>query len=243
MLAGFDRYQFQLSGPDQLTVLKIHQDNVRAIVEAKLQQQLAQQYFMPATDLKITLDERFKEIEKPEFDFATLIIDSATQSELALGRQTVSAVVLNQSGQSHSVKIPVSIAMIRDLVVAKANISRGETLNADNIETVRRPVTSRHVSFASFEQAVGRQVQSDIQQYALIKSNVVKKTSSLPRFAIKRNSLVNVIVRRGALTVVLKDAKALDDGNPGDQITLLNSKTKERILAQVVDSTTAEIRY
>jgi flagella basal body P-ring formation protein FlgA len=243
MLAGISGNQVQISGPDQLAAIFVRQANVRDLVESKLQQQLATQYFMSVNDLKITLDPRFDDTEKSGLDFATLIVESASEAELSLGRQTVSAEVLTQSGESQTIKIPVSIALIRDLVVARKNISKGQTLNEQNIETVRRPVTSRHIRFASFEQAVGKQVQSDVQQYSLIKSNVVQSTGSSRHAAIKKNSLVSIVLRRGPLTVVLKDAKALDSGNPGDQITLLNPRTKEKIVAVVIDSSTAEARF
>ena len=243
MLAGIRVDQIQLSGPERLTALLVDQVSVRKTVESQLQQQLAEQFFMSADNLRVKIDERFDGIEKTNLDFSTLEIESASEPELPLGRQTLSAFGLTPSGESRSIKIPVTVAQIRDLVIAKENISKGQTLNAQNIEAVRRPVKNRHIRFASFEQVVGKKAQSDVQQYALIRSNVVRTAGLTQQHAIRRNSLVNVVVRRGPLKVVLKEAKALDNGNPGDQITLLNPKTKERIVAKVVDSSTAEVSY
>jgi flagella basal body P-ring formation protein FlgA len=242
-LAGLSEEQITISGPEQLTVVAAEAASLREIVEQRLQQQLAQQYLMSTDDLKVTLNPRFSQLEKPALDFSTLQLPSTFDTDMPLGNQQVTALVQDESGQFVSQKIPVSIALIRDLVVAKQNISKGETLSADNVDSVRRPVVSRNVRFASFEQAVGKQTQNDVQQYELIKSSAIRTGQTRTTYAIKKNAQVSVIVRRGALTVVLKDAKAMDNGNPGDQIGLINPRTKERIIAKVIDASTAEVRF
>lgn len=243
ILAGLKADQIKISGPDRLTVMRIETAGLSHVVVQRLQQQLTEQYLMSVSDFKVTVDRRFSKLENAGFDFATLTLSPTFETELPLGNQQIAALVEDGSGKLAEVKIPVSIALIRDLVVAKHNISKGETLSMENVESVRRPVVSRNVRFASFEQVLGKQAQSDVQQYDLIKTNAVRTASNRSAFAVKKNALVSIVVRRGALTVVLKEAKAMDNGNPGDQIRFVNQKTREQIFARIIDSTTAEVRF
>ena len=98
------------------------------------------------------------------------------------------------------------------------------------------------MQFASYEQVVGSQVSRDIQQYDVIKSNFVRNDPIVDPLAVKKNTLVKIIVRRGRITVALRDAKALEDGRAGEQIAVLNPSTKERIRATVINSAMVEIR-
>jgi flagella basal body P-ring formation protein FlgA len=243
MLAGISQDRLRISGPEQVVVIAQDVSNVRQAIGIRLRQQLAEQFVIAAEDIQVTLDERFSDFENGKFDFTDFRIVPTLSSDIPLGRQQITVLVQTQTGETVSRRIPVSIALIRDLVVAKSNISKGQTLSADNIESVRRPVVNRNIRFASFEQVVGKQVQNDIQQYELIKTNLIGNVRTRNDFILKKNSIVSVIARRGSLQVVLKDAKALESGNVGDHISLINAKTKERIMAKVIDASTAEVRF
>ena len=243
IIAGIRDSQIEISGPDKIKIVGIEPEISSQVVEQRIRSQLAQQYLMSVDDLRVTLDPRFGDLRESTFDFLTLKLEPTLDTEMPLGNQHLTAMVQDGSGSFVSKKLPVSIALMRDLVVAKQNISKGQTLNPENVESVRRPVASRNVRFVSFEQVVGKQAQNDVQQFELIKSNAIRTASTRTVFTIKKNSMVSVIVRKGALTVVLKDAKAMDNGNPGDRISLINQKTRERIIATVIDAATAEVRF
>ena len=242
-LAGVRSNEFELVGSDQVIAISTSQTNIQSVIENALAKQLAERFVMPIADLHVSLDPRFKNNQKPAYDYSNLRINQNFTTDIPLGRQTIAVTVPELEGESGSLMIPVSVAIVRELVVAKKNIARNQLIQADQIETVRRPVTSRNIRFASFEQVVGASVQSDIQQYDIIRSNAVRTASADKSFLIKKNTRVNIVARRGALTVVLKDAKALENGNRGDRISLLNPKSNERVLARVIDSSTVEIKY
>jgi flagella basal body P-ring formation protein FlgA len=164
-------------------------------------------------------------------------------AELPLGQKHIAVQLSDTSGQTHETRLNVRIALFRELVVASKPIRKGDVMNADNVESVRRAIDSRRVRFASLEQVVGRTSRADIGQYDLIKSSGVQTTVRKTEHAIRKNALINVIVRRGPLEVTLKGARAIDSGNPGDQIALLNPHTREQIVARVIDGSTAEVRY
>ena len=242
VLAGLSEDEFELSGPESVSVEVFQPQNARELIADLIKKQFAEHFRMSLPDVIVTLGPQSNDLARTDVDFSTLRIDLELSTEIPLGQQTVSGFVEDHSGQTVSIKIPVSIAVVRDLAVARKNISKGETLGPENIESVRRPVANRTIQFASYEQVVGSQVQKDVQQYDVIKSNLIQAVPVVDKLTVKRNSLVNIIVRRGALKVELKDAKALSEGSPGEPITVLNPSTKEKILAIVVNSSTVEIR-
>ena len=242
-ISGHARSDFTLNGPDNLIAVSVNPENLRSLVKDSIEEQLAAHFLVPQQDINVSLNPKFSDKSLAAYDFSEMRIDQNFPADIPLGRHSVSVMAKDASGRTATVKIPVSIAVIRDLVVAKQNISKGQMLGPDNIESVRRPVTSRRVRFASYDQVVGSLVQNDIQQYELIKSNLVRTASTQSPVAVKRNSFVSIISRRGALTVVLKQAKALQSGSVGDVITVTNPKTNERIPATVIDASTVEIRF
>jgi flagella basal body P-ring formation protein FlgA len=242
VLAGLSQNQFELSGPATVNVESFQPGDPREFVEDAIKAHLAEHFHIPLQDVNVKLAADYGDLARKDIDFFTLTLDDELMTELPLGRQTFAGVVKDLAGQSVSTNIPVSIAVVRELAIATKNISRGETLGPENIESVRRPVASRTVQFASYEQVLGSQAQQDVQQYDVIKSNLVQDVPIVDKQSVKSNSLVNIVVRRGPLTIVLKDAKALGAGSRGESITVLNPSTKTKMKAYVVDSSTVEIR-
>ena len=198
---------------------------------------------MPHSNIQVTIDSKFQMLDSSGFDFDSIQVQQEFGNELPLGKRNVETTVRDLNGELQALRIPVTVAVFRDLVVAKKNISKGQTLAPRDVVSVRRPVMRRNVKLASYEQVLGMQAQTDIQQHELIKSNLVRQNKPASSFVIKRNSYVNIVARRGSLSVVLKDAKALENGKIGEKITLVNPKTKERVVGKVLDSSTVEIRF
>ncbi len=243
VLSGIKDSQFQLSGHDSLTVVAARPTSKRKSVTKALTTQIAEQFHMPHSNIQVTIDSKFQMLDSSGFDFDSIQVQQEFGNELPLGKRKVETTVRDLNGELQALRIPVTVAVFRDLVVAKKNISKGQTLTPRDVVSVRRPVMRRNVKLASYEQVLGMQAQTDIQQHELIKSNLVRQNKPASSFVIKRNSYVNIVARRGSLSVVLKDAKALENGKIGEKITLVNPKTKERVVGKVLDSSTVEIRF
>ena len=242
-LSGIDESRIRVSGPESLTVVAAKPKSQRELVARVISERIAGRFHIPVDDIQVIIDSKFQLDDSSGLDVATLRLEHDITNEIPLGRQTIGVSAVDTKGQGHSMRIPVSIAVIRDLVVANKNISKGQLFSPTDVESVRRPVMRRNVRFASFEQVVGTEAQSDIQQYEIIKSNVIRKPRAVSSFAVKRNSHVTITARRGSLSVVLKDAKALENGKIGDRITLINPDTKERIVGKVIDASNVEVRF
>lgn len=242
-LAGVEPGDVEMIGPEKVLVRQIEQTCIRDRVESKLQQLFSQHYRIPTTDLSIFIDSQCEDKRLARWDFSSLRIGHTLPVELSLGKQTINVTVRDELGRDLNTRIPITVAVVREIVVARKPIARGEILSADHLEAIRRPISDRNIRLASYEQAIGQQVQTDIQQYDLIKSSVLHASSPTSKFVIRRNDRVNLIMRRGQMKLVMRDAKALGNGNPGDPITMLNPTSNEKIPATVVDSMTVEVRF
>jgi flagella basal body P-ring formation protein FlgA len=242
-LAGLNHSDLVLTGVSEVKVTKVEAASVLSELESALHQNLAHRYQIIHEDLSVKLDSSSAEIGNRPLLPGSLRIVQNMPAELPLGQKHIAVQLSDTSGQTHETRLNVRIALFRELVVASKPIRKGDVMNADNVESVRRAIDSRRVRFASLEQVVGRTSRADIGQYDLIKSSGVQTTVRKTEHAIRKNALINVIVRRGPLEVTLKGARAIDSGNPGDQIALLNPHTREQIVARVIDGSTAEVRY
>ena len=243
LLAGFRPSQFEIVGPAIIRAAYVSQTQRRDSLESRLHQQLSNYYQIPGQDLTVTIDPKANEQLMAQGGFLAIRLGRSMPLELTPGKQTLPVVLEVGSQQGTAMNIPVTIALVRDLVVARQNISRGEVLTNENIQSVRRPVSDRNVRLVSFEHVIGKEVQSDVPQYALIKPNLVRTGSSIKQYAIRKNSRIIIIIRRGRLQLVLKDARALDNGNPGESITVVNPSTDRKVLATVMDTSTVLVRY
>lgn len=243
VLAGIDATNMTLSGVDQVRVKRIEVVDVSSALEATLTDRLATRYHIEPSDLVVRLDAKSVNFKNQVVVPSTLQIIQTLPADLPLGQKNIAVQLTDSDQQKFETRLNARIAVVRNLVIARRPIRKGEVMSAENVESVRRPIDSRRVRFASFEQVVGKQSRVNVNQYDLIKSTVVRDVATRSETIVKKNALMNVIVRRGPLEVVLKGARAIDAGNPGDQIALLNPHTREQIVARIIDGSTAEVRY
>ena len=241
MLAGFSVDMRDITGPEEVRVLFAQARDVRQLLEARLESHLAKRFAIPESDIQASIAAVPRELKNAAAANITLEVGQFMEAEMPLGRSTVSATVHAPSGKQTVLKLPVTIALFQDVVVATKSLPKGATLDKDNMTSVRRPVSSRRTRVISFEDALGKQVLSDVQKYALIKSSFIRTTRG-SNHVVKKYTYVDVVLRRGNLAVVLKNARTLDRGATGHAIPIGNPQNNERMVAKVVDATTVEIR-
>lgn len=244
LVAGIKQSQFAIDGPPATMAHLSKSIDPTQTIERAIHAELAAQFGIPPSSLEVTVNPQIESVlKRAGLDSGSLSIQPIFRAELPIGNRNVEAVLTDGTGKSFTTNVSAKIAVYRDLVIAKQNISRGELLSEDKIEKVRRPVDNSQVRFASFEQAVGKTARSDIQQFALLKtqsvSNAKLNTSSQPM--VRRKDRLNVVIRKGPISLTLTGAVAEENGNPGDYIDLTNPKSKERIRARIVNAGTAVI--
>ena len=239
MLAGYAVGEEEVQGPATVTVRRVETKDVRKSIEDVVRAQIVRQFGIASGDLQVTLDPQFK---NPIGDagFSSIAVTPWSRPNLPLGKQSLTLTAVTASGVS-TFKAPVSIAVIRELAIANAEISPGTELSMENVVAVRRPVSRLSNSYLTLKQAIGRTVRTRIGKYAVVKQNQLQVARAKSNIMIERNSLINVVVQRGPLTVTLRDVKAMTNGKKGGRVELLNPHTNERMSARVVDEHTARV--
>lgn len=241
LLAGITVDLQDISGPEHVRVVFAQPQDIRRLLELRLQSQLAKRFGIPESDIQASIASDVEELSQATAQSITLETGRLMQAEMPLGRTTIDATLQSASGQTQTLRVPVTIALFQDVVVATKSIPKGTVLDRENMTSVRRPVSSRSTRVVSLEDALGKQVVSDLQKYSLIKSSFIRAARGR-NHVIKKNTYVDVVLRRGNLTVVLKNARTLDNGNAGSAIPIINPQNNERMVAKVIDAATVEIR-
>lgn len=245
MMAGIPESDWSITGPDSSNIRFSNPVNATKLFEKSFSEKLSEQFQIPVDSLDLQFLTPIEPmVQRLGLDPHSMIVSPQFPPELPLGTRSIEFFLTDHRQRTYSETVSVKIAVYRELVMAKENISRGEVIEESKLEVVRRPVDSRQVRFASFEQTVGKRATNDIQQFSLVKSQFVRESnsgSSRQQFDVKRSQSLSVIIRRGSLVITLQDARALENGKIGDYIDLLNPKSKERIRAKIVDTKTALI--
>ena len=240
LVAGLDQSQFRIIGEPRSIARFSEPINASQIIEHAIQRKLAAQFQLPPDSLEVSVNRQIESVlQRTELDLTTLIVEPDFPAELPIGNRSIEIVLSDKTGNSLATNVSAKIAVYRDLVIAKQNISRGELLSEDKIERVRRPVDTQKVRFASFEQAVGHTAQSDIQQFALLKTqfiSAVNPSAQNSSYLVKRNDRLNIVINRGRLSITLKDARAMENGRVGDYIEFINPKSGNRVRARIADA-------
>lgn len=242
LLAGHDVDTADIAGPDVFVVQRVDQQDTRQIVEQLVRAQLSQTFTIPESAIQVTLDANFKIANEGYIDFQSLRLEPLGRPDIPLGKVNLSAMVRDTQNKTNGLKIPVTVAIFRELAVAKMNIPRGAKLTEENIEAVRRPVSTASGSFLTVGHVLGKTAKVDIAMYELVKPTAVNLNGEAATKLIKRNSMVPAVLRQGQLSVMLREVKVLEDGDQGDTIEVLNLNNNERMWARVVDANLVELR-
>ncbi len=251
LIAGLEESAFRVIGPPAIVANLSQPFDARQFIEQSMMKQLSDQFQLPESALEVSVNSPVVDlaIARAELDRKSLVMKANFPIELPLGIQTIEVQISDAQGRSLTTRVPTKVSIYRDLVMAKENISRGDVLSADKIEIVRRPVNSQQIRFASYQQSVGKQAQTHIQQFSIVKTQSLRSVkqqpaiakSNKPELVVKRGDRVNVISHIGNLKVTLRDARALGQGEVGDYVDFTNSKTKQTVRARIVNAVTAVI--
>lgn len=242
LLAGFDLTNADISGPIEFKVRRIEQEDTRLVIQTLLGQQLSSQFSIPESAIQVTVDSNFKLDNEHHMDYQTLRLEPLGRAEIPLGKSSMPTMLRDSRNKFQPMNIPVTVAIYRELAVAKTDIARGTILTRDHLDSVRRPVSNNSSGYLTMTLALGKQVNNDISMYDLIKPNSINSGTSRQDALVKRNSIISGIVRSGRLTVELKNIKAMEEADLGDTIQVINMNNNERLIGKVVDANTVELR-
>lgn len=136
-------------------------------------------------------------------------------------------------------QLTMEVRLRQDVLLASATISRGEVLAPADFIEERRLLSTRVQSLVA-EEVVGRAARRSLSQGDVILARDIT-TSSPDGPAVKPRDTVKVTVRKGALTVVLQAAEALQSGRIGDVIRVRNTQSNQILTGRLVSPQEVEI--
>ncbi|MEJ2621447.1 MAG: flagellar basal body P-ring formation chaperone FlgA [Candidatus Thiodiazotropha sp.] len=200
-----------------------HQDHQTIVEVAKsyLQTTLVQDTL--GASVKITpLDHRLKlaRCESPLEAFSP-------PGGVKLGRTTVGVRCVTPS--PWSIYISANVSIQAAVVVATRDLARGEAISSQHLK-LKISDTSHLLRgyFESIDEVAGQTSKRTIRRGQVLTPSmlVVRKT-------VKRGDQVTIVAGAGGIQVRMQ-GKAMKQGNPGDLITVMNSKSKKKVVARVV---------
>ena len=145
-----------------------------------------------------------------------------------LGVGAVRGTVVVDGEIKKTVLCKVSIETYADVVVARAEIPRGKTIAASDLETEKRPLSPLKETVFHDPSELGNYVA----RTPIAPGQIITPHSVAPRQVVKRNQTVVVETRAGGLRVQT-EARAVTDAGIGDMVTCVNPNSKLEFMGLV----------
>lgn len=153
---------------------------------------------------------------------------------LSPGPNTMQVQFWNGSELLKTAQVRFELLVYQPVLVVNRFVPRGTPLSAEMVTAQHRPVNDS--GFASgIEDIEGTETLRDLPAGTLLNCNMLRVTrTAQARPAVRTQDLVCVTLSQGALNISLVDAVAMQDGQPGDVIRVMNSGSRQILMAEVV---------
>ncbi|MEL7497678.1 MAG: hypothetical protein AAFN77_08720 [Planctomycetota bacterium] len=207
-LAGYQNEQILFKRPSIAQVVLIKQRDQRAEFEQAFARYLTSQYFIPNSDVKVSLDPKTS-LPGNVVDFSSMTVNDVLSPEFPLGNHKYSISTLSDSGASVSFDVNVQTVMYRKLAVAKRIIPQGTKITRDHVSGVLRPISSPRQVYLTVEQVLGSTVRIGVSQYGLVRPNDVHHVEE---FLVPKNSSEDAVPGRRGFPVTLQNLRMASSG-------------------------------
>jgi flagella basal body P-ring formation protein FlgA len=151
-----------------------------------------------------------------------------------LGKVTVG--VRCEGSKPWTLYVPVSVAVMSQVVVAKTELSRGATVTREDVKLEKRDIARLHRGYLdTLEKAVGKTVK-----YSVRPNQVVIPSRLVSPLAVKRNGRVTIIAANSSVQVRMSGT-ALENGSIGQRIRVKNRSSKRELEARVVEQGVVQV--
>ncbi|MDM4016766.1 flagellar basal body P-ring formation chaperone FlgA [Roseiconus lacunae] len=246
LLAGFSRSEFQILGPTVTSVVSTSPDAQSHQLAAILEAQLGRQFGIDPKRIDIRLDNTTQvESFLNQFMLSAETIGLSPKNELPIGRTRLQLECIakgsTQTRVPHQVWLDATVGLSMRVAVASTPITRGAAISPGMVQMVDRTVTTR-ADYVDAETVTGKTTSRYIAQGTiLLASHLIATRRGQDQPIVKRNDLIDVVIRAGAGEIRLKNARAMEPGRAGETIEVLNPKSGKRFNAEVVSENVATV--
>jgi flagella basal body P-ring formation protein FlgA len=242
LLAGVSSSLCEVTGADRVTVVRAPAGVPDKLVVDAIQAALSKRFRIEAADLDVRLTQPLQtKLELDRIDAADLRLEPLLPAVLPVGRTRLQVDLYVRGQLRESPSTTVDIGLYQTVAQVVGLIGRGETLTPEKIRA-ERVRTVGAGTFPAPAEVAGRKVNRALRAGETIRLQDLES----PRDAenpvlVKPRDTVQLVVRKGQLTVVLSAAEALQPGRQGDVIRVLNPDSKKIISGRVVSRSELEV--
>lgn len=241
LLAGYKRDSFQITGPNLVAAKHTSPVQLRDELERLLQSEIARQFAVSAerVSVRLTNQSHLATLEKQLAD-NKLTVELSPKNEFPIGRTRLNIDLIDASGLRYPLALDAQVSLAMKVAIAKQPIARGSVVSANMFQLVDRAITTK-ADYVNPETAIGRTASRYIPSNSILLANHLVATRQDNNQGVRRNDLLDVVIKIGRGEVRLKDARAMESGRIGDTIEVLNPQTNRRINASIIGPNLATV--
>ncbi len=225
---GYSDNEVVISGPEKIVVRRAYQEISTQLIEKLVRERIkdiipkwAKRY---EASLNIPGFSKFAPIGDID-----VFVDIPTFNKIK-GRIISFPVIINIDGRKwKKLYITVNLILYADVPIAITSIKRGEKISKGDYK-----IEERRIERASFPYISPNKISGYVALRNIYPGNIIDLTYISRPYEVKRGEIVDVILKRGVITIMLK-AQALENGNHGDIIQLKNLKSGKKFTGIVKD--------
>jgi flagella basal body P-ring formation protein FlgA len=236
LLAGFTPSEFDLAGPEHVTVTRFEAIFPDERFADAIRTALASQFRLDPRDLDVRVVQPVT--PRPHMNGVSLesvSLNPVLPMALPLGRTRIQVEIVAERQSQQQVGVTVEVALYQTAAAAARLIPAGEALTQDNVVSQRIRVVGP-TPFASPADVVGRTAARMLRPGEVIRPHDAQSGGQAEEspILIRPAETVRIVARKGRLTVTLSAAEALQSGRLGETIRVRNPDSKRTITARVV---------
>jgi flagella basal body P-ring formation protein FlgA len=151
-----------------------------------------------------------------------------------LGKVTVG--VRCEGEKPWTLYVPVTVAVMSQVVVAKTELTRGSIITREDLKLEQRDIARLHRGYLdSLEKAIGKTVK-----YSVRPNQVVTPSRVESPLAVKRNGRVTILAANSSVQVRMSGT-ALENGSIGERIRVKNRSSNRELEARVIEQGVVQV--
>ena len=241
LLAGYRRNAIEVTGPANVTARRSAPARLRSKLEKSLQTEIGIQFGVDAdrVSIRLTNDSQLTALEK-KFSSNSISVELFPRNEFPIGQTRMMVGLLDPAGIRHTTSLDAQVGLSMKVAIASNPINRGTVIRPEMLRLVDRTITSK-ADYANPDNTVGRVASRYIGANAVLLVNHLATAPSGTSRSIRRNDLLDVVIRIGHGEIRLKNARAMESGTIGDTIEILNPQSNRRINATIIGENLATV--
>ena len=156
--------------------------------------------------------------QRSKSDWTTILVTCPNENWSTLIRSKQSAVKILDDDKN------LVFEPLKIVALAK-NISKGQVLSQDDFVLIDRPETKFHGAFSEIKEVIGRKAKVSLASGTVVKARHLETV-----YLINKEDTVLVIAQNNKL-IITTSAKALEEGQLGDMISIENINSKKVLKA------------